>query len=400
MAEPAAGAPARQHAVGLAALLVALMLPVTLPVPVLRGLVQQRFELTDALAALFMAANMLGALVAAPLVGLLADRTGKRRAPACLALVADAALMQAMAHAPTFASFLALRAFEGAAHITALSLVLSLAADAAGARRGRVMGAVGAGLTLGVATGAAVGGQIGQRDPLLTLHLGSGVLLLAALLALAVLPRDLPVLARPGLREIARAALAQPRLRAPLFMAFLDRFTVGFFTTGFPLMVQGVHGAPATRVGLLLALFLYPFALLSYPFGRLADRLPAIALVVWGSAIYGVGTMVVGSSPAEWLLPLMPVLGLASAVMFVPTLLLTLERAPQVGRATAIAGFNAAGSLGFLLGPLTCAGVVRLAPDAASGYAWAFAVAGASQLLGVALLLPSLRAGRAAAPQP
>lgn len=382
------------RALALAILTVTLMLPVTLPVPVLRGLVLQRFDVSEALATLFMAANMLGALVAAPLVGVTADRTGKRRAPACLALLADAALTEAMAHAPTFGTFLALRTCEGAAHIAALSLVLSLAADAAGERRGRVMGGIGAGLTLGVATGAAIGGQLGRTEPLLTLHLGAAALVLAALLAVLLLPRDLPVAARPHLREIVRAAFAEPSLRAPLFMAFLDRYTVGFFTSGFPLLVQGVHGEAPPRVGLLLALFLYPFALLSYPFGKLAEQRAALRLVVIGSTLYGVGTMLVGCAPIGWLLPLMPVLGISSAVMFVPTMLLTIERAPATGRATAMASFNAAGSLGFLLGPLTCAAIVNAAPTSGDGYAWAFVVAGASELVGVAWLLPSLSALR------
>ena len=61
---------------GLAALT---MLPVTLPVPVLRGLVQERFEVSDLLTSLFMSVNMIGAVLAAPIAGAIADKFGRRR---------------------------------------------------------------------------------------------------------------------------------------------------------------------------------------------------------------------------------------------------------------------------------------------------------------------------------
>ena len=87
----------------------------------------------------------------------------------------------------------------------------------------------------------------------------------------------------------------------------------------------------------------------------------------------------------------MPVLGIGSAVMFVPSLLWLLDEAPGVGRTTAIAAFHAAGSLGFLLGPLCCGALIRLGGEHANGYALAFAIAGASEVLGAALVLLAAR---------
>jgi hypothetical protein len=68
---------------------------------------------------------------------------------------------QSSVHPHDYPSFLLLRTLEGALHVSALTLVMSLVADAAGERRGRALGCQGAGLTLGVATGAAIGGLIG-----------------------------------------------------------------------------------------------------------------------------------------------------------------------------------------------------------------------------------------------
>ncbi|MCU0864108.1 MAG: MFS transporter [Planctomycetes bacterium] len=367
-----------------------LMLPETLPVPVLRGLVVDRFAVGDREASWFMAANMIGALLAAPLLGLLVDRSGRRRTLVWLCLLADAALMQALAHPHDYASFLLLRGLEGATHIAALTVLMSLCTDAAGARRGRVLGCLGAGLTLGVATGAAIGGVIGKRDPLLTLHVASAVLLVAALLAAWLLPADTPTTAtRPRLGELLADLRRQPGLRVPLLLAFIDRFTVGFFTTGFPLLLASVHQVDRPRIGMLLGAFLYPFALLSWPFGRLAETWSRPLLVAIGSLVYGAGVMAIGVVEPAVMWWLMPVLGIGSAVMFVPTLLWLIESAPGVGRTTTMAAFHAAGSLGFLLGPICCGELIRLGgtgPDG-GGYALAFAVAGATEVLGAALVL-------------
>jgi MFS family permease len=382
----------RALALGFVTLL--LMLPETLPVPVLRGLVLERFAIGDREASWFMAANMIGALLAAPLLGLLVDRWGRRRALVWLCLLADAGLMQALAHAHDYTTFLLLRGLEGATHIAALTVLMSLCADAAGPRRGRVLGCLGAGLTLGVATGAAIGGVIGKRDPVLTLHVAAAVLLAAALLAALLLPGDTATATRkPRLGELLAGVRGQPGLRVPLLLAFVDRFTVGFFTTGFPLLMASVHQLDRPRTGMLLGAFLYPFALLSWPFGRLAETWSRPLLVALGSLVYGTGVMFVGVLSPAALWWLMPLLGLGSAVMFVPTLLWLLEAAPGLGRTTAMAAFHAAGSLGFLLGPICCGELIRLGgagPDG-SGYMLAFVMAGLTEVLGAGLVLWAAR---------
>ncbi|MCA8973093.1 MAG: MFS transporter, partial [Planctomycetes bacterium] len=249
--------------------------------------------------------------------------------------------------------------------------------------------------TLGVATGAAVGGFIGPADPLLTLHTGSVLLLLAATTAAVLLPADTEPGDHPGMRQVLAAIRREAGVRIPLLLAFIDRFTVGFFTTGFPLMLASVHGVAAKEIGMLLGAFLFPFGLLSYPCGRLAERIPRRRLVAAGSLLYGLGTAGVGIVPPAGLWLLMPILGLGSAIMFVPTLLWLLDRAPGIGRSTAMASFHAAGSLGFLLGPLTCGTLLHLHGDSSTGYVTAFATAGLLEVVGAGLVIWS-RAGREA----
>ena len=91
-------------------------------------------------------------------------------------------------------------------------------------------------------------------------------------------------------------------------------------------------------------------------------------------------------------------IGIAAAVMFVPSMLLTIQIAPAAVRATALGAFNAAGSLGFVAGPIVGGSISQLVAggwDWLTGYRAAFAVAGVSEVLCVAIALPVLlRLGR------
>lgn len=372
-----------------------MLIPVTLPVPVLRSLVQERFAASDFATSAFMSINMVGALITAPMIGTIADRFGRAKALIVIALAIDSLCFFALTADVSFGAFLAIRFVEGCAHIAALSLLLAIAARIADEfGSGKVMGVVGAGITLGVATGAPIGGQIGRDDPLMPLYVGG--MLLAGLAVLAALfLRDRAVQReRPSLRSLFGFAKREPELIAPLSFAFVDRFTVGFFTTTFPLYLKNVHDLPADRIGMLLGMFLGPFALLSYPFGRLAELTSRVRMLAGGSLVYGVGVTTLGFWDVGMLPILMVTLGILSAVMFVPSLMLTTDLARPEIRSMALGGFNAAGSLGFITGPLVGGFVTQFVAnrsDAATGYASAFVVAGAAEVLCVLFALQLLR---------
>jgi MFS family permease len=263
------------------------------------------------------------------------------------------------------------------------------------------MGLVGAGLTLGVALGAPLGGVIGKDHALRPLYAGAVMLAVAAVLARVVIAERPAAARRAGLAEIARTALADRALLVPLAFAFVDRFTVGFFTTTFPLYASRVLGASRPEIGFLLAAFLLPFSLLSYPAARLAERSSKAGFVAWGSLGYGVLLAGLGVVSADALPFAMVVLGVLSAVMFVPSLTMLAELAAPAIRSTAMGGFNAAGSLGFLIGPLVGGAVsegVAATHGWPAGYASAFAVAGTAMVgcvLATAVALRRLvRSGR------
>jgi len=379
---------------GLAVLALAIMAPVTMPVPVLRELVQDRFAVSEFLTSLFMSFNMVGGLVAAPIAGAVADRLHDRRRLLIGALAADAVCFWLLTMPIPFEIFLAIRFVEGCAHITALSLLLTLASHAfSDARRGRAMGLVGGGMMLGIALGAPLGGVLGRYGPLLPLQVGAGLLALAALAARPIVRESGARSERPSFREIAATLRANPIILAPLTFAFTDRFTVGFYTTTFALFLRRIFEFESSEIGLVIATFMIPFALLSYPFGRIAERRSPVAMLCIGSLLYGAGTAAVGFTAPPEIFALMLATGAAAAVMFVPSMLMTMQVVSEQVRATALGAFNAAGSLGFILGPLAGGAISQLVAERSdwlTGYRTAFVVAGASEVLCVAIALPVL----------
>lgn len=381
-------------------LAISIMMPVTLPVPILREFVGERFAVSELLTSLFMSINMLGAAVAAPFAGGLADRLGKRRPLVIGALLVDALCFVAMTADLPFAVFLGIRLIEGCAHIFALSLLLSIAASLGGTNgRGVTMGITGGGMMLGVALGAPIGGMLGRVDVMRPLITGALVLVGAALLASVSLLEPSGGEKRPGAREIWQTIKRHREMTAPLIFAFADRFTVGFYTTTFSLFASGLHGADPPQVGFWISAFMLPFALLSFPFGLLADRVSKTALLCGGSAVYGVLTATLGFWPTDWIGLGMAIIGMTAAAMFVPSMLMTTDLAPPEIRSTALGAFNTAGSLGFILGPLTgglVSEAVRASHGAAAGYQAAFGVAGLAEILCAVLALPFLLRLRAA----
>ena len=109
-----ANRPASRWEILLLGVFAALMLvPVTLPVPVLRGLVQERFQVSAFETSVFMSINMVGAFLAAPLAGALADRYGQRKTLIVLALLVDSVCFFSISIVQSYELLLAVRFAEG-----------------------------------------------------------------------------------------------------------------------------------------------------------------------------------------------------------------------------------------------------------------------------------------------
>lgn len=362
-----------------------LMLPVTAVVPVLYDLTGGRHEgLGVFWQHMFMTANMVGAILSAPLGAFLGDRMGRRRLWVVCALLIDAIGFLTMTTGLPYGAILIVRFIGGAAHMTALSLLMAEAADSdGGKRRGATMGWVGLCLTLGVAIGAPLGGILGKSNPENVLRVGAGILFGAATMCLMCL-REAPGMARSNWQKGKTCGMHEdfPKLIVPCVFTFVDRLTVGFLISTVTLYFRTILGADAGRIGLWMGAFMLPFALLTYPSGRMSRRWNPLAMMIGGSLLYGFWFAGLAFATVAVMPLMMGFGGLAAALMFGPSLVLAAEATSPQNRSAAMAAFNASGSLGFLLGPL-CGGTILAAfsnmPE--RGFQIAILIAGALEIL-------------------
>lgn len=368
-----------------------LMLPVTAMVPVLRELTAGRYPgLGEFDQHLFMSANMLGALLFVPLAGLLSDWWRRRKVIIVVALAINALSLLMLTLNWPYHLYLGWRFVEGCAHITALSLLMALAVDHARQRgMGAVMGLVGADLGLGVASGAPLGGFIGQHGAERVLQAGFWLLLGLTLFA-ALLLREGPVRhASASLAVLLRALPRNRRLLLPYAFAFVDRLTVGFIVSTLSLYLSSVIGLEAAAIGLVMALFLVPFSLLTYPAGLLSRHWNPLFMMLAGSAAYGLTLTAIGFAAPPMIPWLMFAGGVVASLMYAPSLVLVATLSGAEHKAMAMSGFNFAGSLGFVLGPILGGALVSVfAGVGLPAYPLTLALVGGLELLCVLLFLP------------
>ncbi|RJT06577.1 MFS transporter [Halococcus sp. IIIV-5B] len=247
-----------------------------------------------------------------------------------------------------FGAMLVLRFVEGSFTIAAFSLSITMLMDLEGGH-GRNMGAAGIAIGSGTALGAPLGGQLSSVGPLVPIVVAAGLLCLVALLATRLTDRA-PETTRRGIRAALDGLRDRPALGLPYAFGFADRFTAGFFALVGTLYFRRAFDLDAGAAGLVLALFFAPFALGQYPAGRLSDRIGRLVPVVVGSVCYGVTILGVYLAPTVELAgATMVLLGAAGALVAPATMALVTDLASD-DRGTAMAGFNIAGSLGFLVG--------------------------------------------------
>lgn len=329
------------------------MIPVTLLVTVLKELVSLRFAVSSFWTHLFISTSLIGAILFAPLAGLIIDKNKHRRRLLAGALLGNSACFAAMAMAPTFTLLMIARFIEGAMHITALTAWMATAADLSRkGRSGRMMGAMGGMIILGVTIGVPLGGVIAGDQP-------ERVFWVAAVISLvAIVPvfflKSIGGAAEQQMtpREFFQLIGQHPWLGIPYLYTFIDRMCIGVVVSTFTLyMTDVLLLTPATR-GVQLSYFLLPFAILCYPMGRLSDRWGRLWMMAFGSLAFGLLYMSYGYVEGRSLTIVMVMSGILSALMFAPSLAVCKDLAPEDHHGVAFSGYNIAGSLGFVAGPL------------------------------------------------
>lgn len=370
------------------------LVPITLLVPGLTELVVDGHGGTRFQAHLFVSLNQLAGIAAVPFAMALHRRWPRTRAWIVGLLLLDALAFLGMGNATTLGGLFAWRAVDGLAHLPAVTFLMIAANRSGGERRGASLGVVASALMVGIGVGAPVGGLLIDRDPMLVYRVGALLLVFAAFAGAAV-----PGSSTPARDPHARYRWDRRRLVSwmPLAYGFADRFLIGVFVSSFTLYLTEVHGVAAATRGLLMSLFLLPFAALCWPAGKLADRVGWFAPLIVANVTFGLVYASYGLLPFGWLPVAMVLSGVLSALMFAPSLVLVSDFARRGAGEGLFGSFQVAGSVGFLTGPLVGGVLVERWRDAAGAPAWAaiFATVGVSlSLFGVlsfAILRPHAR---------
>lgn len=264
--------------------------------------VRTALGLTDPQVSLLLTAFSFPGIILAPLIGILADRYG-RRAVLVPCLIGYGVSGGSIVAVHAFDLILALRIVQGGTASGLVTLAVTLVGDTfEGARRNQLMGINGAAISVGTAVYPLLGGALAELSwtaPFALYLLGVPV----GLLALRALPRGGEGEPR-GLGYFRDVLAAVPTRRtATVYATYTVVFIVlyGAVLTALPLVLARTYDLSSFGVGLVLTASSVATAISSTLNGRLATRLSSDRLVAIGFVAYGLGLggVWVARSPVE-----------------------------------------------------------------------------------------------------
>jgi MFS family permease len=265
--------------------------------------VQQALGITDTQTSLLLTAFSVPGIVLAPLIGILADRYG-RRAVLVPCLLGYGLAGGSVVLVRNFDLILALRVVQGSAASGLVTLAVTLIGDTfAGRQRNQLMGINGAAISVGTASYPLIGGALAELTwtaPFVLYLLGVPV----GLLALRALPAGGTDEATRGLGYFRGVVRAVPTRRAlVVYGTYVAVFVVlyGAVLTALPLLLARDFGLTAFGNGLVLTALSAMTAVVSAGNGRLSTRFSNERLVGFGFLAYGVGLLGIwlAGSPVE-----------------------------------------------------------------------------------------------------
>jgi MFS family permease len=315
-------------------------------------------------AGVLIAATSLPGIVVAPLIGVLADRVG-RRAVLVPCLVVFGLSGIAVATAPTFVVMVAARFAMGFGAAGLVNLAVVLLGDRyEGEERTRWIGVNAGVLTLGLAVLPLVSGGLtsflGWRWALAPYSLA----LVTAAAAQWILDGSRPP--APGSVRQQLGGLGDV-LRRPDILAILGSGSLVFvlvfgpFLTTLPLHLDEVFDLDAGARGAFLALPALSSSVVAFNLGRLRRHLGLGPVLVGSGLLFVLAFVLLGAAPTLVVVALGCIAyGIAEGAL-IPALQDTaLTRAPQAHRGAVVAVWVGAARLGQTVGPLAFAAVLGL----------------------------------------
>ncbi|THE65314.1 MFS transporter [Salinadaptatus halalkaliphilus] len=280
----------------LATMVVAVM-GVSLIAPIL-PVIRETFDVTSAEVGLVITVFALPGIVLAPIVGVLADRFGRR--PVLLpCLFVYGAAGTAIALVDSFSSLLLLRFLQGVGGSGLTTLAVALIGDYwDGMQRNSIMGINSTILSVGTSIFPVVGGVlagIAWNIPFVLFALG----VVLGLVALWTLEEPDVAKNDAGGLEYVRDAAASVSLRdsfvlyGATFVIFVTVF--GALLTLMPLLLDEQYGLSSSEIGLVLTGASVTSGIVASQNGRLSRYATNVELIGAGLAIYGVSLAAIGA---------------------------------------------------------------------------------------------------------
>lgn len=346
-------------------------------------------------AGLFVAAAALPGIVMAPVIGVLADRLG-RRAVLLPCLTVFGVMGLASTVAPSFEVLLALRVLQGVGAAGLINLAIVLIGDHwEGRERVQVVGQNSAVLTAALAVLPLLGGLLGELGGWRATYVVHGSGLVAAWWVWRRLERGRPTETVTLGSQLAGIGpvLRDRRILGAVGLGFVVFVWIyGLALTVLPLHLADTFGLGAGARGAVMALPAVAATATALALARLRDRFGIRTLVRGALTAVAVGLALMGTAPHLGVLALGALVYGAAEGLLIPTLQETVaSAAPQQQRGAAMASWTGAARLGQSVGPIGGSSLYG-----GVGAAWTFA-AGAGAALAMMVLARVAPRGRAAA---
>lgn len=322
------------------------------------------FELTPNAVGLLVTVFTLPGVILTPVLGVLADRLGRKRI-LVPSLLLFAVAGSACGLARDFQLLLALRFLQGVGAASLGALNVTIVGDLyRGWRRATVMGYNASVLSVGTASYPAIGGALAALGWFYPFFLPALALPVALLVVVRL--RNPEPAGHADLGTYLRNALVIVRNRSALalFAASLVIFIIlyGAMLTFLPFLLRDEFGASAPLIGLVFSATSAATAITSFRLGRMARRFSSRNLVRAGFLLYVVAMIGIPLAPS---LPALVVPALIFGVgngVNIPSVLTILSGlAPDEYRAVLMSVNGMVLRLGQTLGPLVAGAMLGLA---------------------------------------
>ena len=306
---------------------------------------------------LLVASGSVAGVVVAPVVGILADRFGRRVIlTTCLAIFGVFGGLAALA--PTFEVLLLARLLQGVGSAGLINLAVVLIGDHwSGSERTRLIGRNTAVLTVGLAAMPLLSGTVTELAGWRVAFAIYTVALVTAGTAWWVLDRGKPVESPRRVTEQIRDAaivLRRPLLMATIGAGFLVFVVIfGLFLTVLPVHLAEQFGMEAGARGLFISLPAVTSTLAAFNLARITSFISARTIVILSAIGLTVAFATFGLTGAIALVVVAALIYGASEGALIPMLQdLNISAAPDEHRASVIAVWVSFARLGQTIGPL------------------------------------------------